>query len=165
MLDQIRQGTNVQSMWATVRAAAAEAGNPLSGVSIQDMNYVWGALKGVSTAEDAIGLATSNEAITGAMVAVWPGTVLTQADTLSPEYMVRFQASFLTQEGEVVQQWMTSPFSGGLPTTVGDLISGLIDDANENVSTSSPPCDSQAATVGTIQVFQVGSGVAAPVAA
>lgn len=150
------QRLTTAALWSAVKEAATANGQVLQGVTIQDMNFVRSAANRVVNAQRAVAAADPAWAIDRTMIAQSPWSTPTVASQAAPEWMVRYEAQFQTEEGPVTQ-WMSTSYdlTSMLPQTVGDLTSDLADDANSNVSTSSPPCGGQLVGVGSIQIMSM----------
>lgn len=150
------EGQTTSALWATVRQAGEDYGTPLAGVTIQDMNYVRRAANQMLTAQREFAGSEPTSAITGDMMFQSPWSTVTAAGVAAPEWMVRYEAEFATEDGPQTQ-WMTSAYdlTDMLPATVGDLSSDLADDANSNTSTSSPPCGGQLVSIGAVQIMRM----------
>ena len=122
-------GVSTHDLWSLVQSAAVEqVGSPLSGVSIMDMNVLRGLAGSQLNAAAAFAAASPVQAITNEM---WANEIDQRPwaeRQASPQYIVRFEHSFLDPNGNVATEWRASVWDT-LPITKFDLMDQLEQDA------------------------------------
>jgi hypothetical protein len=122
-------GLTTHDLWSAVQNAAVEqTGSPLSGVSVMDMNVLRGLAGSQLEAARQFAAASDVQGITSTM---WANEIDQRPwaeRQANPQYLVRFEHSFLDAEGNVGTEWRTTVWED-LPMTKGDLLDQLQDDA------------------------------------
>jgi hypothetical protein len=115
-------------LWAAVRSAAAAEGTPLSGVRIQDMNGLRSIAASMARSQRDLAALRPDSVITGAMIGRDLSSRPLTDQALAPRYLVRFEHDVLV-DGQLQTVWRSSFFDGALPSTKGDLLNALEQDA------------------------------------
>jgi hypothetical protein len=152
LLSSGAQRFTTASLWATVRSAANAAGNELSGVTIQDMNFLRAAANSLLRASSNLTNAADTDAIEASMLSRAPWSSVQAGADLIQRYGVRYEAQILTGEG-MANRWMTDYYYDQLPATVGDLRTDLIGSAQQNAANGSPPTGGIVTGIGQMQII------------
>jgi len=122
-------GVSTHDLWSTVQTAALEqAGSPLSGVTIMDMNVLRGLAGSQLAAAAAFAAASDVQGITSGMMANELDQRPWAERQSSPEYIVRFEHTFYTPDQEISTEWRTTVWHQ-LPVTKRLLMDQLEEDA------------------------------------
>jgi len=118
-----------QALWSAVQTAAFEqTGSALSGTSIMDMNVLRGLAGSQLAAAAEFAGASTVQGITSSM---WANEV-DQRDwatrQIDPQFIVRFEHSYLDQNGDPQTEWRASVWNQ-LPLTKFELLDQLEEDA------------------------------------
>lgn len=124
----VSQRVSTAALWETVRVAAAQEGRPLSGVGAIDMNL----LRSIAAEQQrTMGVITAgrlDQTITADMIARDLSSRALADQNLAPRFLVRFQHDVIV-DGQLQTLWRSSFFDGSLPSTKGDLLNALTQDA------------------------------------
>lgn len=152
LLSSGAQRFTTASLWATVKAGANAAGNELSGVSIQDMNYLRAAANSLLRASRNLTAAQDTDIIESGMLSRAPWSSVQAGDDFVQRFGVRFEAQIENAEG-TQSKWMTDYYYDRLPTTVGELRGDLVGSAQQNVGNGSPPSGGVVTGIGSMQII------------
>jgi hypothetical protein len=137
-------------LWANVKAAAAAEGNSLGGVRMTDMNGLRSIAASQRSAMDNLQAARVDSVITGNMLGRDLSSRGLTDQSLAPRFLVRFEHD-VTVGGQLQTFWRSSFFDGSLPTTKGDLMSAV----NQDAQALADDYDVTHAGVGRIQISAV----------
>ena len=133
ILTSAYQGKNVQDMWISIHANAAEYGLPSPQTQPPDVSTIRGFANRIVAGARAFAAASESDTITSDMMAIAPYTSRDRnAIAVNPVYHVRFKNTVQADDGTITSAWQTSVFTAAdMPNTVGGLIDSLNDTATE----------------------------------
>lgn len=122
-------GLTTHDLWSAVQSAAtSQYGRALSGVTIQDMNVLRGLAGAQLNASRNFMNAAPEQGITAQMWANELDQRSYAERQAAPQWVVRFEHTFLTPEGEPETSWRSSVWDQ-LPVTKAALLDALAEDA------------------------------------
>ena len=119
----VREQVSQSELWDRLRAHSEQQGVPLAGINAADISQLRAIAGRMYTVSDNLAGMEPHQAITTDVIAEAPWARAPVEQVLNPEWQVRFEHNFLTDEGAMLTQWRTVIFQGGLPATAGDLLS------------------------------------------
>lgn len=123
------QRANTADTWAAIRDASAQFGNDRLGLSLQDFNQLRSAATGVRNSSERLNRAPEANTIDQSMIGLTP-YARSQADrNATPQWSARFLHLTTNTEGDETEEWRMVRFTGQLPTTVGELMTAVQQDA------------------------------------
>lgn len=125
-----RDRLGTAEIWQAIREQAAASGLDSPGVTAQDVSRLRGLAGNVRATSARLENADTGYALDSTMIARAPwARPLAERNTL-PLYQVRFEHT-TENNGETTTEWRTVMFRNTLPTTVGELIDALQQDAEQ----------------------------------
>ena len=124
---------NVQDMWISIHANAAQYGLPSPQTQPPDVSVIRGFANKIVNGARAFARASNADSITSDMMAVAPYTA-SDYNTIAttPAYQVRFQMFYQKADGTVESKWSVSVYTNtNFPSNVGDLRSSILTNADE----------------------------------
>jgi hypothetical protein len=128
IMQSVTERATTAEIWATVRAAAAAEGAPLTGVGIQDMNFMRGIANSQARSLRELGSALPSQVIESTMIGRDLSSRSLADQELARRWIVRFEHD-VTIDGGLQTLWRSSVFEGILPNTKGDILNALEQDA------------------------------------
>lgn len=124
-----QQGFTANETTQLANDIAKDLGGSVSFQENQAIAQLYGYARRLENAGTAFTTADPNQFINSDMVASAPWARDEQEQSTYPIYNVKFTYEYLDQSGNVQTTTKTSVFRDGLPDTVGDLTSSVLDDA------------------------------------
>lgn len=122
-------GLTTRDLWSAVQSAAVgQYGQALSGITIQDMNVLRGLAGAQLNASREFMNAAPEQGITAQMWANELDQRPYAERQAAPQWVVRFEHTFVTPEGETTTDWRSTVWDE-LPITKADLLDTLAEDA------------------------------------
>lgn len=143
-----RLGSTTYELWLGLRSAAAEAGLEKVGVSIGAISRLRGQAGGIVRAAGEYEAASRDQAVTPAMVGLWPTARPIEVRNTSPETLVRGTRSYT--EGGVT---LTSRFTFKYGSLVGLSVGEVADLVERDALTLAEGHDQAAAGIGAFEII------------
>lgn len=159
-----RVGRGAAAMWAAYTEAYASLGQERPPATLQDMNTFVAGLGGLLRAEQELGAAGDETALTSAQIAQVPWIESTLADYANPRLTATFQAIIQTEEG-LVTRWSSVAYNTVFPATVGQLrqeslasIQNSLDESAMQEGEESPTAGGLVVGIGDMYIIGRGVG-------
>jgi hypothetical protein len=124
-----QQGFTVTETVAMANNIATDLGQNLTFRENTAISELYGYARRIINAGNTFTNAAPSQGITSDMISVPPWARDVQEMATSPTYNVKFTYTYLDQAGNEQTATKTSVFPNGLPGTVGELTSQVLDDA------------------------------------
>lgn len=124
-----QQGFTANETTEMANDIAKNLGGSISFQENQAISQLYGYARRLENAGTAFTGATPGQFINGNMIADAPWARVESEQNAYPVYNVKFTYTYLDQAGNEQSTTKTSVFRDGLPGTVGDLTSAVLDDA------------------------------------
>lgn len=132
--DAARAGFTATDTIQLANMVATDLGGKLSFSDNTAISQLYGYARREVNAGNAFQSAAPNLGITPDMISTPPYARVESEQATLPVYHVRFEYVYLDQAGNQQTATKTSVFDNGLPGTVGDLTSAVLDDAEAMAS-------------------------------
>jgi len=127
--DFANNGFTVTETISAANQIARDSGTSLSFQDNSSISQLYGYARGIVNSGNAFQAASPEFGITPDMIGLAP-YARDDAEMLTyPTYHVRFEYTYIDQAGVQQTVWKTSVFNDVLPSTVGQLTSDVLDDA------------------------------------
>lgn len=120
----VAQRLSTAELWQSVREAAAADGYDISGAGAIDMGTLRSLAASQREADAMLARASPDVGLQASMIGTDLAGFLRPNASASPQWLVRFQHNTI-EDGQDVQHWRTSLFTGALPPTKADLLAQL----------------------------------------
>jgi len=120
------QRLTTAALWQQISAFEQAQGITRPGGLFQAVSQMRSLAVSQRRAGESFSAAAESDALTSAMIAQDINARPLGDQALSPLYVVRFEASVLTDEGQSTQ-WLSIMFQGTLPATKGELLDAVTD--------------------------------------
>jgi hypothetical protein len=147
----IEQGARTSDLWSLLSGLASEGFPEFAGATIFDMNYVAGQARGIISAQNNFASQAPTDVVESGSWTWAPWAQPTESAFGMPQYQLRYRYSaqdaegspLLDPEGNPLQVWGVTDWSGSLDTTAQTITDRAFSSAQASLDTGSPGAKNQ----------------------